>query len=116
MTKLRHANKLYNEKITQEKRKRRVKEKEERDRVRAEKAKEAAERKAQKERDKQAHNAEKAIQLPQRGKRKASQSAAPRKKQNCGAVAARRGVVAAEPPAAPRTHTTRSSRTATLYN
>jgi hypothetical protein len=46
MAKLRHANKLYNKKITQEKRKRRAKEKEERDWVRAEKAKEAAERKA----------------------------------------------------------------------
>jgi hypothetical protein len=46
MTKLRHANKLYNEKITQEKREQRAKEKEERDWVKAEKAKEAAERKA----------------------------------------------------------------------
>jgi hypothetical protein len=116
MAKLRHANKLYNEKIAQERREQRAKEKEERDRVRAEKAEEAAERKAQRERDKQARNAEKALQLPQRGKRKASQSVAPRKKQNCSAVAARCSVVAAEPPAAPRTHTTRSGRTATLYN
>jgi hypothetical protein len=116
MAKLRHANKLYNEKIAQERREQRAREKEERERVRAEKAEEAAERKAQRERDKQARGAEKAIQLPQRGKRKAPQSAAPRKKQNRGAVAAQRGVVAAEPPAAPRTHTTRSGRTATLYN
>ena len=93
-----------------------MREKEERERVRAEKAQEAAERKAQRQRDKQARDAEKAVQLPQRGKRKASQFSAPRKKQNRGAVAARRGVVAAEPPAAPRTHTTRSGRTATLYN
>jgi hypothetical protein len=116
MAELRRANKLYNEKIAQERREQRAREKEERERVRAEKAKEAAERKAQRERDKQARDAAKAVQLPQRGKRKASQSVVPRKKQNRGAVAARRGVVAAEPPAAPRTHTTRSGRTATLYN
>ena len=41
-----------------------MREKEERERVRAEMAKEAAERKAQRERDKQARDAEKAIQLP----------------------------------------------------
>ncbi|KAF1933535.1 uncharacterized protein M421DRAFT_415878, partial [Didymella exigua CBS 183.55] len=81
----------------------REREKEERERVRAENAEEAAERKAQRERDEQARDAQKA-------------SVAPRKKQNCGAVAAQRGVVAAEPPAAPCTHTTRSGRTATLYN
>jgi hypothetical protein len=46
MTKLRHANKLYNKKIAQEKREQRVREKEERECVRAEKAKEVAERKA----------------------------------------------------------------------
>ena len=46
MAKLRRANKLYNKKIAQEKREQRVGEKEERERVRAEKAKEAAERKA----------------------------------------------------------------------
>ncbi|RYN16665.1 hypothetical protein AA0119_g13177 [Alternaria tenuissima] len=116
MAKLRHANKLYNEKIALERREQRAREKEERDRVKAEKAKEAAERKAQREHNKQARNAEKDVQLPQRGKRKASQSVGPRKKQSCGAVAARRSVVAAEPPAAPRTHTTRSGRIATLHN
>ena len=46
MAKLRQANKLYNKKIAQERRKQRAWEKEERDRVRAEKAEEAAERKA----------------------------------------------------------------------
>jgi hypothetical protein len=44
------ANKLYNEKIAQEKRETRVREKEERDRLKAEKVKEVAERKAEKER------------------------------------------------------------------
>ena len=116
MAKLRQANKLYDEKITQKRRDQRAREKEERERLRAKKAEEVAERKAQRERDKQARNAQKAVQLPQRGKRKASQAAAPRKKQKRGAVAVQCGVVAAEPPAAPRTHTTRSGRTATLYN
>ena len=46
---LRHAKKLYNGKIAQE----------ERDRIWAEKAEEAAERKARRERDKQARNAAK---------------------------------------------------------
>jgi hypothetical protein len=116
MAELRRANKLYKEKIAQEKREQRAREKEERGQLKAEKAAEAAERKVQKERDKPARDAQKAVQLPQRGKRKASQSTAPRKKQNRGAAAARRGVVAAAPPPAPRTYTTRSGRIATLYN
>jgi hypothetical protein len=40
-----------------------VREKEERDQVKAKKAEEAAERKAERERQKQAHNAQKALQL-----------------------------------------------------
>jgi hypothetical protein len=115
VAKLRHANKLYNEKIAQEKREQRVTEKEERERVRAEKAKEAAKRKAQREGDKQARDAEKAIQLPQKGKCKASTAPAAKisKKRRVGAAQSR--AVAASPPLPPRTHTTRSGRTATLY-
>ena len=115
MAELRRANKLYNEKIAQEKREQRVREKEERERVKAEKAKEAAECKAQKERDKQARNAKKDIQLPQRGKRKALTASAAKisKKRRVGAARSR--TVAASPPPALRTHTTRSGRTATLY-
>jgi hypothetical protein len=71
-----------------------AREKAERDQVRAKKAEEAAERKAQRDCDKQAREAEKAVQLPQRGKRKASQSAAPRKKQNHGVGVARTDTVA----------------------
>jgi hypothetical protein len=115
MTELRRANKLYNEKIAQEKREQRVREKEERERVRAEKAKEAAKRKAQRERDKQAHDATKAIQLPQRGKRKASTAPAAKISKKRCVRAAHSRTVAASPPPAPRTHTTRSGRTATLY-
>ena len=66
-----------------------MREKEERDQLKAERAADAAERKAQKQRDKEARDAAKALQLPQTGKRKASQSAAPQKKQNRGGAAAR---------------------------
>ncbi|KAF1934440.1 uncharacterized protein M421DRAFT_51205, partial [Didymella exigua CBS 183.55] len=112
MAKLRHANKLYNEKIAQERREQRAKEKEERE----QKAEEAAERKAQRERNKQARDAEKALKLPQRHNRKASAAPAARIPKKRCTMTTVRGVAAAEPPAAPRTHTTRSSRTATLYN
>ena len=61
-------------------------EKEERARLKAVKAAEVAERRAERQRQKDAHDASKSIQLPKTGKRKASQSAAPRKKQNRGAV------------------------------
>ncbi|KAF2726832.1 hypothetical protein EJ04DRAFT_597115, partial [Polyplosphaeria fusca] len=116
MVELRHANKLYKEKIAQERREQQEKEKAEQDRLKSEKTKEVAERKAQRQRDKQARDAEKAVQLLQRGKRKASQPTEPKKKQNRGAVGARHDVVAVTPPPAPRTHKTRSGRTATLYN
>ena len=116
MGKLRRANKLYNEKIAQERREQQAREKEERDELKAKKAKEAAERKAQRDCDRQACNAEKAVQLPQRGKRKASTAPAAKiTKKHC-TVATVCGVVDAEPPAAPCTYTTRSGRTATLYN
>jgi hypothetical protein len=99
MTELRRANKLYNEKIAQEKREQQVREKEEREQLRAGKAKEAAERKAQRERDKQACDAEKAIQLPQRGKRKASTAPLARiSKKRCVRAAFSRTVVASPPP------------------
>ncbi|KAF1922585.1 uncharacterized protein M421DRAFT_426783, partial [Didymella exigua CBS 183.55] len=114
--KVRQANKLYNERIAQERREQRAREKDECEQVGAKKAKEAAERKAQRERDKQACNAEKTVQLPQRGKRKASAAPAAKISKKRRTVGAARGVDAAEPPAAPRTHTTRSGRTATLYN
>ena len=58
-----------------------MREKEERDRLKAEKAKEVAERKAERERQRQARNHQKAIQKPPIGKRKALQKAALRKKQ-----------------------------------
>ena len=116
MKELKRANKLYNDKIAEEAKAQRARDQEAR---RKEKEKERAAidaRKEQRRKDKEARDAEKALQLFQRGKRKASKPLArPKKKQRAGA-ASRRSVVAAEPPRAPRTHTTRSGRTATLHN
>ena len=81
MKDLSKANKLYNEKIAQEKRDARAREKEERDQLKAEKAKEVAERKAERERQRQARDSLKAMQNSSAGKRKASQKAASKKKQ-----------------------------------
>ncbi|KAF1354169.1 hypothetical protein EJ07DRAFT_134324 [Lizonia empirigonia] len=81
MKELAKANKLYNEKIAQEKRDARAREKVEREQLKAEKAKEVAERKAERERQRQACDSQKAIKKPSIGKRKALEKAAPRKKQ-----------------------------------
>lgn len=108
--KLARASIALRNKLEKEQRSKAYKEKLENAKVK--RAQEAAERaRKQKERD-----AQKSIQLPKTGKRKALQKplAILRKKQK-HSVAATRGVVAEEPaPApAPRTHTTRSGRTAT---
>ena len=81
MKELAKANKLYNDKIAQERRNARAREKEERKQLKAEKAKKVAERRAERERQRQARNSQEAVQKPSTGKRKASQSAAPKKKQ-----------------------------------
>jgi hypothetical protein len=69
--------------------------------------KEAKHREAIEKRTKREQELEKALQLSQRGKRKASQSTAPRKKQNCGGAALRSGVALAErsPSPPPKTST-----------
>lgn len=115
MAELRHANKLYKERIAQEKRKQRAREKEERDRVKAKKAEEVAERKAEKQRQKEAHDAAKAIQQSQRGKTTTSKASAVKPKPVRRGVGARSQPKPATPPLPARTHTTRSGRTATLY-
>jgi hypothetical protein len=115
MVKLRHANKLYNKKIAQEKREQRAREKEERDQVKAKKAEEAAERKAAKEAQKRDRNAQKSIQLPNQGKRKSSDQLQSETVKKHGGRGARSRTVAAEPPLPRATVTTRSGRTATKY-
>jgi hypothetical protein len=111
---LQQTQKLLREKQKQQKQELREKEKEERARLNAVKAAEVAERKAARERQKQARDAAKAIKLPQRSKRKASQSTAPRKKQNRGAAAARSHRLPTSPPRVAPTTTTRRGRTSTL--
>ncbi|RYN91076.1 hypothetical protein AA0121_g13651, partial [Alternaria tenuissima] len=71
--KLQHTQELPKQKEMEDNRPRRDREKEERGRLKAVKAAEAVERKAHRERDKQARDVEKAVQLPQRGKRNAPQ-------------------------------------------
>jgi hypothetical protein len=83
---LQQTQKLLQQKEKEGKQARRVAEKEERARVKAVKDAEVAERRVEKQRKKQACDAQKALQLPKTGKRKASQSTAPRKKQNCSSV------------------------------
>ena len=116
MKELAAATKLYKAKVAEEKRVARAREKEERDRVKAKKAEEAAERKVERERQRQARDAKKAIQLSQRGNRTTSKASAVKKKPARRAVGARSHPKPATPPPPARTHTTRSGRTATLYN
>ncbi|KAJ8113338.1 hypothetical protein OPT61_g4513 [Boeremia exigua] len=63
MAELRRANKLYKERVAQERREQQAREKEERDQVKAKKAEEVAERKAEREHQKQARDAQEALQL-----------------------------------------------------
>jgi hypothetical protein len=113
---LRKANKLYKEKIAEEKRVKQAREKEEREQAKAQKAAEEAERRAQKECDKELQNAQKAIQLSQRGRGRPSKATIAKKKPARRSVGARRAPKPATPPLPSRTYKTRSGRTATLYN
>ena len=104
------ASKLYKEKLDQEKRVAREALKVEREKAKADKAKQAAERARQQE----ARNAEKSLQLPQKGKRKASRPPIQSKKRQKRVVAAVGGAKAAEVSAAPPTVTTSRGRSVNL--
>jgi hypothetical protein len=113
---LKESTKLLKQKLDAKK-----KEKQENDKkkVAERRANERAEidaRKAERARRKAENNQEKAVKLSQRGKRKASQAAASKRKQKRSAAGGVHEVPALSPQSAPRTHTTRSGRTATLYN
>ncbi|KAJ8109812.1 hypothetical protein OPT61_g7186 [Boeremia exigua] len=110
MKELRAANKRYNDMIAEEKRVRRVREKEDRAKLQAVKAAEVAKRKAKKEHQKQAQDAEKSIQLPKTVKRKLLQPAAPRKKQNRGGVGGGSQPIAHERSPSPPTRTSTHGR------
>ncbi|KAF1359873.1 hypothetical protein EJ07DRAFT_117411, partial [Lizonia empirigonia] len=112
---LKKSTRLLKQKLDAEKKERRENEKKKVAERRANERAEIDARKAERARQKEERDCEKAIQLSQRGKRKASQATAPKKKQNRGTVAARSRVAVPEPAPKPRTHTTRSGRTATLY-
>jgi hypothetical protein len=113
---LKKASKLYNDKIAEEKKAQRAGDQEARRKAKTEERKAIDARKEERRLNKEKKDREKVLRLSQKGKRKASQSTAPKKKQKVGVAAARSRVVAAEPPQQLRTHTTRSGRTATLYN
>jgi hypothetical protein len=116
MKELAAANKLYNNKIAKEKREQQAREKAVRDQAKAEERAAIEKRKAERARQKQARDAEQALKLSQRGNSTTSRASAVRKKPARCAVGARRAPKPVTPPPQPRTHKTRSGRTATLYN
>ncbi|KAF1363941.1 hypothetical protein EJ07DRAFT_89643, partial [Lizonia empirigonia] len=105
-----YSNRSLKQKLDAEKKERRENEKKKVAERRANERAEIDARKAERARQKEEYDCEKAIQLSQRGKRKASQATALKKKQNRGTVAARSRVAVPEPAPKPRTHTTRSGR------
>jgi hypothetical protein len=109
------ANKLYKEKIAQEKREQQAREKEERDQVKAQKAAKVAKRKAAREAQRRNHNARKSIQLPNQAIRKASGQLQPKRIKKRSSRGARSHSIAAKPPPPRPTITTRSGRTATKH-
>ena len=106
---LRRANKLYNEKIAQQKREARETAKAVREKAKAEKA-------AEKEHQQQARDAAKAIQLSQRGKRKASQATTQKHKHQKRASNAVGGVDDAWAPLSPPHITTMRGRNVKLLS
>ncbi|RYO00915.1 hypothetical protein AA0121_g13338 [Alternaria tenuissima] len=113
MRELARANELYNEKIAEEKRAKRAREKEECDQRHAQERAEIDARKAQRQTDKEARDAQRAVQSSRRGKRKALQSAAPRKEQNRGGAAARsRRIARQSSPSPPATYNSRGRKIA----
>jgi hypothetical protein len=115
MKELAAANKLYKEKIKEEKRQKQAREKEERARMKAEERQAIDAQKAARAAAKQVNNAAKALQLSQRGKTTTSKASAVKPKPVRRGVGGRSRPKPATPPPAARTHTTRSGRTATLY-
>ncbi|KAF3030277.1 hypothetical protein E8E12_000097, partial [Didymella heteroderae] len=78
---LKAANKLYNDKLAEEKREQAAQGTKERAEKKAQERRDINARKEQRRLNKEKKDHEKALQLSQRGKRKAVQSAAPKKKQ-----------------------------------
>ena len=115
MKELAAANKLYKDKIEEEKRQKRAREKEERAKVKAEERRAIDARKAARAAAKQARDSVKGIQQSQRGRSTTLKASAVKSKPARRGVGARSHPKPATPPPPARTHTTRSGRTATLY-
>jgi hypothetical protein len=111
MRELRAANKLFKEKVAQEKRVERQRAKVVREKEKAEKAERAAHARHEKQQQKEAANAAKAIQLSQRGKRPASKKPALKKPSRRRVIAAGSSSAAAPEPTLPPPKTTSRGRT-----
>jgi hypothetical protein len=109
--KLRASNKLYNDKIEEQKREAAAAAKIVRGRERAEERAAIDARKLQRQKDIEACNTQKASQLPNKGKRKDSTTPKTPAAKKRSVVAPHRGAAAPSPPPPARTHTTRSGRT-----
>jgi hypothetical protein len=110
MRELRAANKLYKEKIAEEKRVERQRAKVVREKEKAEEAKRLARVRREKQQQKDAATATKALQSSQRGKRPASKKPAPRKGRVRRVVGAAGGATPTPAPAAPKPPTTSYGR------
>ena len=111
MKELKHASKLYNERLAQQKREKAAKEKEVRDERKAAERKAIDERKAERERKKQERIAQKATQKPTKGKRKTLTTAEPAAKRSRGAGGSAGSPTVHKQPLAPAlTLNTRSCR------
>ena len=117
MADLKHANKLYKEKIAEEKRVAREAAKVEREKEKAEKAAGIAERRAERERQKQAHEAEKSIQSPNQVRRKVSRQLQPKITKKRGGRGNRsRAVDAPRSPSPPPIYNSRGRKIAPRKN
>jgi hypothetical protein len=110
---LRESTRKLKQQLNAEKAEKREREKKERDKRKAEERRQIDARKAERQRLKEESDREKALQLPQKSKRTASQAAAPRKKQKRSTVGVQSSSAAhEEPPAPPPKHNTRGRKIA----
>ena len=109
------SNKLYQEKLKEEKRVAAVKAKEVRDHERAEERAAINARKEQRRKEREARNSAKALELSQRGKTTSSKASVVKQKTMRRGVGARSHPRPITPPPARPTITTRSGRTAPKY-
>jgi hypothetical protein len=112
--KLKESSRLFKQQLEADRKVTREKEKKERNERRAAERQAINERKAERERQKQLQDQEKAMKLSQRGKRTASQPAAPNKQQKRGAAASAAEASAPRPEPTPPPKTTTRGRNVKL--